>query len=128
MGRTYVDRPFIFRVRSLISTDSSSKCTVHLASLKSPALGHALFLFFISSSCSPCVFSLTLHVPPILPVYRLSFSGYKKKEKFMKSFHRRYTAFKVKWGWALSGTTRLLYPCRALLRTVNDGVFEESGA
>jgi hypothetical protein len=68
--------PFL-RLRLLTSVDSSSKCFL----LMSPAFGFPkrsslhlvpLFLFFISSPCSPCVFSLLLRVSPTLPVYRLA--------------------------------------------------------
>ena len=72
------------------------------------ASGPAVFLFFISSFSSHCVFSLPLHVSPILPVYRLADI---KNEKFMRSFSG---AFRLHSVYPVP-----LYPCRVeLLVTV----------
>ena len=82
-----VSRPLILllKLRLLTSVDSSSKCIgfcsipptfdvtcIWFSQMDLSSFGPALFLFFIFSSSSPCVFSLLLHVSPILPVYRLA--------------------------------------------------------
>ena len=57
--------------------------------ISSSGLTH--FLFFISSSFSPSVFPILLHVSPILPVYRLA----DIKEKIIRVVSRCYDLCRV---------------------------------